>query len=942
MNFLEAQTNEDEESHIIESPIRPEPILSSPRPKKKSTKNDVDPRLEEAYQAMKASLRTEPPDNFANTTFKKLINTLQVFRQFESPAEISKLTFLNNSLHETRIKFLETLVSTKDKDKIYDLVSGYETFLRHTFAEGLHENWITGEHDEESEKWTTLKAVFFSSTVLTTIGYGNIVPMTTEGRSFCIAFALVGIPLTLTVIADWGRLFASSISVLAKHLPPFPKSCRKFAESSRTSYYALAAVCFLFLYLAAGAGLFVIWEEDWTFFDGFYFCFVTMTTIGFGDLVPKKPKYMLLCTLYILIGLALTSTIIELVRRQYAQSWRQLQALSGPLAENLRKLAENAPGLDVTAFQQDLRKVLTVITMPRKGEPVSKADKKLKQKAWEDAMEAVIRDITQGAKSKQTPLVQIADEEYIIQLKVEHIYLPCDMQWLKVRDGSSLSATLLDDLKGYAPAPLPIINSTGSNLLLEFESGSFHLCGGNFVVQAMQTRSIKNLTVSPITQEVGVVPLSAIKLTAVHIAAIFFLSGLIIATMLLGAQYLFRYRKYQIAKADDQDSLADNTSCATQPITIRASSNSTLLSEVISLTRLRPHIRGVKNKHSRLRESQDCENATEKEATLAKEEDTFSITSSKTLTPSETATTGIPQTTSEYEVTSSLPTSPVTPDNRTLKRSSTILTTTPSEKDKTTEKVETPPRVQFRKLSNVSNVTLTNGHYSPAANLLTTTTTILRSTNPKENKDKRNREKLLAGPVGSEFSLAGNDVDLEMDYYDYNVVNAGAAPGSYLGMDPAFLVWIPPLDDAGEILPKDQEARTKQYMDPKNESPEQEVLLPKMRSSSISESTKSTPLLNKLPRKVYPLVDIKSISNDSLSFEKTPLVRSDPKVVSIQLQEFTKVKLGSPVRVHREKETKVEKSPCVSLDEIKFADEDEDTDVQCNIPYQDSNMLSSS
>lgn len=32
-----------------------------------------------------------------------------------------------------------------------------------------------------------------------------------------------------------------------------------------------------------------------------------------------------------------------------------------------------------------------------------------------------------------------------------------------------------------------------------------------------------------------------------------------------------------------------------------------------------------------------------------------------------------------------------------------------------------------------------------------------------------------------------------MDYYDYNVVNAGAAPGSYLGMDPAFLVWIPPL-----------------------------------------------------------------------------------------------------------------------------------------------------
>jgi len=40
---------------------------------------------------------------------------------------------------------------------------------------------------------------------------------------------------------------------------------------------------------------------------------------------PDKPNYMLLCTLYILVGLALTSTIIELVRRQYAQSWAKLQ-----------------------------------------------------------------------------------------------------------------------------------------------------------------------------------------------------------------------------------------------------------------------------------------------------------------------------------------------------------------------------------------------------------------------------------------------------------------------------------------------------------------------------------------------------------------------------------------------------------------------------------------
>lgn len=81
--------------------------------------------------------------------------------------------------------------------------------------------------------------------------------------------------------------------------------------------------------------------------------------------------------------------------------------------------------------------------------------------------------------------------------------------------------------------------------------------------------------------------------------------------------------------------------------------------------------------------------------------------------------------------------------------------------------------------------------YSPASSIISVSTN--RSANIKESKEKRNREKLLAGP-GSEFSLA-NPEDMEIDYYDYNVINASAAPGSYLGMDPAYLVWIPPLDN---------------------------------------------------------------------------------------------------------------------------------------------------
>ncbi|CAL8361887.1 unnamed protein product [Boreogadus saida] len=53
-------------------------------------------------------------------------------------------------------------------------------------------------------------------------------------------------------------------------------------------------------------------SQDFEGFDPYYFCFITLTTIGFGDIVPKHPKYFMITSLFIIVGMAIMSMAFKL------------------------------------------------------------------------------------------------------------------------------------------------------------------------------------------------------------------------------------------------------------------------------------------------------------------------------------------------------------------------------------------------------------------------------------------------------------------------------------------------------------------------------------------------------------------------------------------------------------------------------------------------------
>ncbi|CAG2163016.1 unnamed protein product [Oppiella nova] len=112
-------------------------------------------------------------------------------------------------------------------------------------------------------------------------------------------------------------------------------------ESTRVHVPITLCLVLLTSYVCGGGVLFSLWE-GWNFLDGAYFCFVTLSTIGFGDLVPgasvvgsdSSQEKLVICSLYLLAGMALLAMCFNLMQEEVIHKVRSCGQRLGIISEN--------------------------------------------------------------------------------------------------------------------------------------------------------------------------------------------------------------------------------------------------------------------------------------------------------------------------------------------------------------------------------------------------------------------------------------------------------------------------------------------------------------------------------------------------------------------------------------------------------------------------------
>ncbi|XP_062328416.1 potassium channel subfamily K member 6 isoform X1 [Osmerus eperlanus] len=163
--------------------------------------------------------------------------------------------------------------------------------------------------------WDLASSLFFANTLVTTVGYGHTTPLSDAGKAFSIFYALLGVPFTMLVLT-------ACVQRLMYPLVYAPVGLVQRAGLTQRSatevHFLVLTVVVVLSFFMVPAAVFNTLEDNWSFLDAVYFCFISLCTIGLGDYVPGeqagqrlRPLYKISVMVYLFLGLLMMYLVLR-------------------------------------------------------------------------------------------------------------------------------------------------------------------------------------------------------------------------------------------------------------------------------------------------------------------------------------------------------------------------------------------------------------------------------------------------------------------------------------------------------------------------------------------------------------------------------------------------------------------------------------------------------
>ena len=139
-------------------------------------------------------------------------------------------------------------------------------------------------------QWSFRSGLRYCFALISTVGYGDFIPQTQAGKIFTLFYMIIGEFSDLSII-DYHNV----ISDIFSGIPTFSLTMVLSAMTLRsyhcrnTLFYSFGLFClfgFIILVIVPSLLTSYIYAESKTVLDEIYFRFISITTVGFGDIVP--------------------------------------------------------------------------------------------------------------------------------------------------------------------------------------------------------------------------------------------------------------------------------------------------------------------------------------------------------------------------------------------------------------------------------------------------------------------------------------------------------------------------------------------------------------------------------------------------------------------------------------------------------------------------------